>query len=60
MRGLQKICKAYGGMTVTGNNGNIASMQDAKQYACMVDCLHIDDIAAMLKERGLEKRPEGK
>jgi hypothetical protein len=29
--------------------------------ACMVDCLHDqDDVAAMLKERGLDKRPEGK
>ena len=26
----------------------------------MVDCLHLDDIADMLKERGLDKRPEGK
>lgn len=28
--------------------------------ARMVDCLHIDDVAAMLKEKGLEKRPSGK
>lgn len=28
--------------------------------ACMCDCLHIDDVAAMLKEKGLDKRPAGK
>lgn len=41
-------------------NGNIAVVQSAQQYACMVDCLHIDDVAEMLKERGLDKRPVGK
>lgn len=48
---------------VPGNdycNGAIAPIQNPQQYACMVDCLHIDDMAAMLKERGLDKRPEGK
>jgi hypothetical protein len=24
------------------------------------DCLHIEDVAAMLKEKGLDKRPAGK
>ena len=28
--------------------------------ACMCDCLHVDDIAQMLAERGLDKRPDGK
>lgn len=28
--------------------------------ACMCDCLHVDDVAAMLKEKGLDKRPPGK
>ena len=28
--------------------------------ACMCDCLHVDDVAAMLAEMGLDKRPEGK
>ena len=28
--------------------------------ACMIDCLHIDDVNAMLAEKGLDKRPEGK
>lgn len=48
---------------VPGNdycNGNIAVIQDAKDYACMCDCLHIDDVAEILKEKGLEKRPAGK
>ena len=41
-------------------NGSIAVVQPATAGACMVDALHIDDIAAMLAERGLDKRPEGK
>lgn len=28
--------------------------------ACMCDCLHVDDVAAMLAEKGLDKRPTGK
>lgn len=28
--------------------------------ACMCDCLHQDDVAAILAEKGLDKRPEGK
>ena len=27
--------------------------------ACMCDCLHIDDVLAILAEKGLDKRPEG-
>ena len=27
--------------------------------ACMCDCLHIDDLIAILAEKGLDKRPEG-
>jgi hypothetical protein len=48
---------------VPGNdycNGGIAPIQHVPDGACMVDCLHLDTIAAMLKERGLEKRPPGK
>ena len=48
---------------VPGNdycNGNIAPVQNPLDNACMVDCLHIDDVAAMLAEKGLDKRPEGK
>lgn len=28
--------------------------------ACLCDCLHADDLAAILAEKGLDKRPEGK
>ena len=48
---------------VPGNdfcNGNIAIIQQATDYACMCDCLHIDDLAAILAEKGLDKRPSGK
>lgn len=41
-------------------NGNIAVIQPAPDYACMVDCLHVDDVAAVLAEKGLAKRPESK
>jgi hypothetical protein len=41
-------------------NGSIAPIQNPQTSACMVDCLHVDDLMAMLKERGLDKRPEGK
>lgn len=47
---------------VPGNdycNGNIA-VKSQSSGACMVDCLHIDDINAMLEEKGLDKRPQGK
>ena len=41
-------------------NGNIAVVQDARAIACMCDCLHVDDVAAILAEKGLDKRPAGK
>lgn len=41
-------------------NGMIAPVQAANTGACMCDCLHIDDVAAMLADKGLDKRPEGK
>ena len=67
-----KIVKLEGGKIVAfgvlhsavpGNdycNGNIAAVQLANDYACMVDCLHIDDMEEMLAAKGLDKRPEGK
>lgn len=48
---------------VPGNdycNGQIAPIQTSSPGACMCDCLHTDDLAAMLKEKGLDKRPAGK
>ncbi len=41
-------------------NGSIAVIQSANEYACMVDCLHIEDLAGLLTEKGLDKRPVGK
>lgn len=67
-----KIVKLEGGKVVAfgvlhsatpGNdycNGHIAVTQSPTDYACMVDCLHIDDVAALLAEKGLDKRPDGK
>jgi hypothetical protein len=28
--------------------------------ACLCDCIHVDDLAAILAEKGLDKRPAGK
>jgi hypothetical protein len=46
---------------VPGNdycNGRIAHTNEPG--ACLCDCLHVDDLAAILKEKGLDKRPAGK
>ena len=40
-------------------NGNIAVIQSPNEYACMCDCLHVDDLAEILAEKGLDKRPQG-
>jgi hypothetical protein len=48
---------------VAGNdycNGSIAPIQSPNTMACICDCLHVDDVKAMLAEKGLDKRPEGK
>lgn len=67
-----KIVKLDGGKVVAfgvlhsavaGNdycNGNIAVIQPTNDYACMVDCIHIDDLAEVLASVGLNKRPTGK
>lgn len=41
-------------------NGYIAIIQSPNNVACMCDCLHIEDVAALLAEKGLDKRPSGK
>ena len=41
-------------------NGYIAPIQNVNEYACLCDCLHIDDLAAILAEKGLNKRPADK
>jgi hypothetical protein len=67
-----KVVKLDGGKIVSfgvlhsatpGNdfcNGNIAPVQPSPDYACMVDCLHVDDLAELLEKAGLNKRPAGK
>ena len=39
-------------------NGSIAPVHCTN--ACIVDCLHVDDVIALLAEKGLDKRPVGK
>ena len=41
-------------------NGNIAPIVTGVGCACMCDCLHIEDVSALFKEKGLDKRPSGK
>ena len=39
-------------------NGDIAPTQHQPVGACMCDCLHVDDLAAIIAEKGLGKRPK--
>lgn len=42
-------------------NGHIAPLLGGLvSYACLCDCLHFDDLAAVLADAGLDKRPAGK
>ena len=42
-------------------NGMMAPLLGGStSYACLCDCLHVDDLAAILAEKGLDKRPPGK
>lgn len=41
-------------------NGFIAPIQQIVTMACMCDCITIEDLAEILKEKGLNHRPEGK
>lgn len=66
-----KIVKLDGGKVISfgvlhsatpGNdycNGSIAPITN-DTGACICDCLHVDDLAELLKEKGLDKRPAGK
>jgi hypothetical protein len=48
---------------VPGNdycNGGIAPIQNPVITACIVDCLHLDDVQKILEEKELDKRPVGK
>ena len=40
-------------------NGSVAPTQ-VSGGACLIDALHVDDVAAILAEKGLDKRPAGK
>ena len=49
--------------SVAGNdycNGSIAPSSNVLVGACLCDCLNLDDVASLLAEKGLDKRPEGK
>ena len=42
-------------------NGSIAPLLGGPvQGACMCDCLHLDDVSALITEKGWDRRPEGK
>lgn len=41
-------------------NGAIAPIQSPNTCACLCDCLHVEDVAALLKAQNLDKRPPGK
>ncbi len=41
-------------------NGSIAPVQQAITGSCLCDCLHVDDVAELLKTAGLDKRADGK
>lgn len=39
-------------------NGGVAMIPNPT--ACLVDCLHVEDVETMVKAQGLDKRPVGK
>ena len=41
-------------------NGSLAPFQNTVACPCLCDCLHVDDLAEILKEKGLDKRPAGR
>lgn len=40
-------------------NGSLAPIPPATGV-CLIDALHVDDLLALLAEKGLDKRPDGK
>ena len=51
---------ADGGQTDSYCNGYIKTVGTGPHpCACLCDCLHVDDLAAILAEKGLDKRPAG-
>lgn len=62
LQGDQIVCFGVLHSAVLGDdycNGSIAPITN-DTGACLCDMLHIDDVAEMLKEKGLDKRPAGK
>jgi hypothetical protein len=58
MDNSQVICFGVLHSATPGNdycNGSIAPITN-NTGACLCDCLHVDDVAEMLREKGLEKR----
>lgn len=47
-----------GQIVVTGSNSDYGPAVIVG--ACLCDCLHVEDLAAILAEKGLDKRPAGK
>lgn len=41
-------------------NGYIAPTQHPVTAACLCDCLPLEDVAELIKEKGWDKRPQGK
>ena len=39
-------------------NGQIAAIQHPNITACIIDCLHLDDVEKMFIEKNLDKRPK--
>ena len=54
--GILHSAKADGGSHC---NGMIAIMQSTQEYACLCDCLHVEDLAQNISDGGLEIRPQG-
>ncbi len=55
--GFGELSDAVGGSDYC--NGKLKEIPFDRS-ACLCDCLHADDLAAILTEKGLDKRPEGK
>ena len=45
---------------VPGNDYCNGTIAPSGVIACLCDCLHVDDVADILKAAGLDKRPAGK
>ena len=41
-------------------NGGVAPIATQTSGACLIDCLHVDDVATIIYGQGLGERPAGK